>query len=140
MWKHSLELNFMTHTFWIFKVRLIKKSSRYSQGFNFIHRARVEGLWVLQHFIREILPRKQSGIYTRFIPQGQNGTLNRICLHVLINLIAYLVRKQYANDFIFWVIRPRKRQKITFMTEQSLHPHVTSLKIPRRWKAIWIKM
>lgn len=127
MWKHSLKLNFMTHTFWIFKIRLIKKSSRYSQGFNFSHMVRIDGLWVLQHFIREVLPGKQGGVYTRFILHWQNGALNRVCLHILINLIAYLVRKHYANDFIFWVIRPRKRQKITFITEQSLHAHFTCL-------------
>lgn len=49
----------------------------------------------------------------------QSGALSRVCSYVPINLNSYLVRKHYANYFIFWTIRPRKRKKI-YITEQSL--------------------
>lgn len=111
----SLKLNLMTHTFWIFNIGLINnKNSRYSQGVNFTHIVKVDGLWVLKHFIRTILPGKRSGIYTSFILNWRDGALIRVCLYVLINLNSYLLRKHYANDFIFWLIRPRKKTENNF--------------------------
>lgn len=117
MRKCSLKLNFMTHTFWIFKIGLIKNKAIE------ILRGLILLIWqelMVCEFYSISLGKFYQGSKVEYIHLNwQSGALSRVCSYVPINLNSYLVRKHYANYFIFWTIRPRKRKKI-YITEQSL--------------------
>lgn len=128
MRKYSLKLNFMTHTFWIFKIGLIKnKAIEILRGLILLI---LQELMVCE-FYSISLGKFYQGSKVKYIHLNwQSGALSRVCSYVPINLNSYLVRKHYANYFIFWTIRPRKRKKI-YITEQclSLQPPFISISI-----------